>query len=772
MFPLVHPFFWGMWFVAAPVLIHLINMLRHRRIEWAAMEFLLLSQKKHRTWVILKQLLLLLLRMAAIALVVLALAQPLLPDRWGGFLGAQPTQHIVLLDDSYSMSENLGSLTAFDQAKDAIKRLGESAVRPREPQTFTLLRLSRCGGRYGEAPHFDFEKEKVDADFAQRLGATLDAIPISQTAAEPLPAFEAIQHLLSENVGERRIVYLFSDFRTRQWDKPDDLKKRLAQLDDYHAELRLIDCVEESRRPNLTITALEPEEGIRAAGVQWRMAVTVQNYGPSEVRNVPVSWSADGRPGGSVTIDAIPPGHAAQKAFDLNFAVAGEHTIEAHLEADAVNLDNHRYAVVDLPVTTPVLLVDGKPRSAGNSRPIALALTVRKGIQPETVSPDYLTAPKRPLSDFAMICVANVGKIERSGVEALEKYAKEGGGVLFVTGPLTRGEYVTQDLYRNGKGLFPLPLNRPETLLVDPLDNPPDVQSEEHFVFHNMAHRVENLSKILVKQYFTTVSTWSAKNDPSVGVIMRLRNGAPLLVEKSFGKGRVMAFLSTTSDDWNNWKTSSSFVVFVFDVVPYLSHRFGATGGLLVGEPKTVTFNSPPFEPVVHFSGPGGDDSAATISAEPDKDRNGAPGTPGRQTVIYTKTETAGFYKAQLTQPSQKTEIRNFAVNVDPLEGDLRALAGPDLASRLAPLKYEFETAAKYSSKIDETQGRNLGDFFLLILLIVLILEQVFAWSCGYHISSRMTNPWAPGGQSKQVASTESRQAESPSYADVKGGPA
>ena len=108
MLPLVHPFYWGMWFVAAPVLIHLINMLRHQHVEWAAMEFLLVSQKKHRTWVILKQLLLLLLRMAAIALVVLALAQPLLPDRWGSFLGAQPTHHIVLLDDSYSMSENLG----------------------------------------------------------------------------------------------------------------------------------------------------------------------------------------------------------------------------------------------------------------------------------------------------------------------------------------------------------------------------------------------------------------------------------------------------------------------------------------------------------------------------------------------------------------------------------------------------------------------------------------------------------------------------------------
>ena len=172
-------------------------------------------------------------------------------------------------------------------------------VRPREPQTFTLLRLSRCGGRYG-GTRPDFQKETVDADFAQRLGTTLESIEVSQTAAEPLPAFEAIQQLLGENAGERRIVYLLSDFRTRQWDKPDDLKKRLAATRrkprrDPPDRLRGRAGAAESGDHSL-----EPEEGIRAAGVQWRMQVTVQNYGPAAVRNVPVYWSADGKPGGSV----------------------------------------------------------------------------------------------------------------------------------------------------------------------------------------------------------------------------------------------------------------------------------------------------------------------------------------------------------------------------------------------------------------------------------------------------------------------------------------
>ena len=77
----------GLPLVGLPVLIHLINLLRHRRVEWAAMEFLLVSQRKHRRWIILKQLLLLLLRMAAVAMIVFMAAQPLLRAQWGAMFG-------------------------------------------------------------------------------------------------------------------------------------------------------------------------------------------------------------------------------------------------------------------------------------------------------------------------------------------------------------------------------------------------------------------------------------------------------------------------------------------------------------------------------------------------------------------------------------------------------------------------------------------------------------------------------------------------------------
>ena len=48
--------------VSSPIIIHLINRMRFKRVRWAAMEFLLKSQKRNRRRLIIEQLILLLLR--------------------------------------------------------------------------------------------------------------------------------------------------------------------------------------------------------------------------------------------------------------------------------------------------------------------------------------------------------------------------------------------------------------------------------------------------------------------------------------------------------------------------------------------------------------------------------------------------------------------------------------------------------------------------------------------------------------------------------------
>ena len=46
----VHPsLLWGLPILGVPVVIHLITVLRHRRVDWAAMEFLLDKMQRTRS---------------------------------------------------------------------------------------------------------------------------------------------------------------------------------------------------------------------------------------------------------------------------------------------------------------------------------------------------------------------------------------------------------------------------------------------------------------------------------------------------------------------------------------------------------------------------------------------------------------------------------------------------------------------------------------------------------------------------------------------------
>lgn len=132
---------WGFLLTLLPLLIHLINLLRHRRVKWAAMDFLLQSYKKHRRWVWLKQLLLLLLRMLIVALIVAMLAQWTPKNRILEALGGATTHHYVLIDDSLSMSELTGDATCFDIALAEVRRVVRQSQADGSPHRLTLIRF-------------------------------------------------------------------------------------------------------------------------------------------------------------------------------------------------------------------------------------------------------------------------------------------------------------------------------------------------------------------------------------------------------------------------------------------------------------------------------------------------------------------------------------------------------------------------------------------------------------------------------------------------------
>src|ERR1700758_5596272 len=84
--------------ISSPIIIHLINRMRFKRIRWAAMEFLLKSQKRNRRRLIIEQMILLLLRILLVLLAAFLVARFL----YGG-VGPRGAQHVVVIDDTLSM---------------------------------------------------------------------------------------------------------------------------------------------------------------------------------------------------------------------------------------------------------------------------------------------------------------------------------------------------------------------------------------------------------------------------------------------------------------------------------------------------------------------------------------------------------------------------------------------------------------------------------------------------------------------------------------------
>ena len=115
--------FGPVWFAAGaaaaavPVLIHLIMRTRPRTVEFPAIRFVLRSHQAHLSMHLLKHLLLLLMRMGALALLALFLSRPLLKAAGWIAESDEPAAVLLAVDTSYSMAYRHQGETRLDAAR-------------------------------------------------------------------------------------------------------------------------------------------------------------------------------------------------------------------------------------------------------------------------------------------------------------------------------------------------------------------------------------------------------------------------------------------------------------------------------------------------------------------------------------------------------------------------------------------------------------------------------------------------------------------------------
>ena len=472
----------GMLLVSVPVIIHLINRLRYKRVKWAAMEFLLQAQKRVRRKLVAQQMLLLAMRCLAVLLVGLLVA------RFFGFSLLQPesraTAHVILLDDSPSMGDPMQladgrPTTAFADAKTAIiEQIFKNAAEATTRQSVEVLRLS-------DLTH-PLRIDRLSTQTATSSGERLrDFVP--STVSVPLgDGLRAAADQLAAQPGDvAKVLHVVSDFRATDWAaEASRLQDPAGLLKAQQVTLHLIDVagpyrkVEDRRAPpghdNLAIVEFTPSRAVAARFDPVEFTLRVRNNGAAEVRSVrfAIKVNGDENKGRSVAFDVIPGGQERavkaeiildrlgnpEKPFERFSLVSA--TLEQP-EPAGLAIDNVRHAIVEVRETLPILVVDGKPASRGSKegdatylQPVFTAVLTGYSWNFGTLA----DLEKKELSDYALVLLLNVPTVPEAAVKKLERYVSAGGGVGFFLGPDVRPADYTKLMYRDGSGLFPVPL--------------------------------------------------------------------------------------------------------------------------------------------------------------------------------------------------------------------------------------------------------------------------------------------------------------------------
>jgi hypothetical protein len=203
---------------ALPIIIHLIHLFRRRQIKWAAMIFLRAAQQMHKGLSRLRQILILALRVLAVAAIILVAGRPL-AGGWLGLTGGAPDTVLVLLDRSASMRQT-DLATGVSKRQAGLRNLAKAIDdTTRNRSRVVLIDSALC--------------KPLALD---RADALLDVPQTEETdTAADIPALmQAALDYISTNKTGRTDVWLLSDMQQSDWAPTDgrwqSLRSAFAQL--------------------------------------------------------------------------------------------------------------------------------------------------------------------------------------------------------------------------------------------------------------------------------------------------------------------------------------------------------------------------------------------------------------------------------------------------------------------------------------------------------------------------------------------------------------
>ena len=543
--------------LAIPVIVHLMFRQRSRPIDLGTLQFLKVVLRQSARQRKIRRYLLLLLRLACVALIAFLFARPYL-------LATEKVEGdrlvVVLIDRSASMGLKGGARPidrALAEARAIVGRAGQG----------TQIEVARFDQavqplkRPTDVAKLPSDPSPTGTDYAAALAWARDLCVRSGKISKELHILTDLQR---SGLGRGESVAI-----------PSDVEVHLADFGRAFPK-------------NVAVTGAIATPRTARPGGSARVSAAVFNASPLPVSRVVVSLHLEsGREVRDLekTID-LDGGATATVEFALNELPAGlwRGHVAAASAGDELAFDDRRYLALPVEPPTPILLLDGDPgRSAVEAETFFLQTALRLAPPGEryaktpfdvrTTNLDNGGLPD--LEKIGAVVLANVEDLGGSDTRRLAEFVRRGGGLLVFTGDRLKAGGAA-NLSDAGLGVgaiegpapaaeLPWRLERWDT--GHPLFKP--FQDPEH--------------GDLRRPSFHTVT--KIRPAPDAQVLAWFRGGVPALLERKLGQGRVLWFASACDRSWGDWPRGRIYLPMVHQMLATATGL--AEGGRVREEPAS-----------------------------------------------------------------------------------------------------------------------------------------------------------------------------------------
>lgn len=676
----------GLLAASIPVIIHLFNLRKLKKIEFSTLTFLKELQKNKIRKIKLKQWILLALRVLIILFVVMAFARPAFKSiQIGGTTSAAKTTAIFILDDTFSMAVVDQKGSYFNQSKEIIKQVISQLQEGDEVGVILVSNNS--------------SENKLTSNLSEFI-KNIDQLDLSFASGDLNSAITKAAQLISESKNFNKEIYVLSDLQKNKITK-ENLNNNLSELLNESIRLYSFDLSDKDVF-NLSVDDLKINNQIFEKDKPVSFSVTITNDSKQNVNSAVVSLFLNNE-------------RAAQKSFDVN---AGQSTIieieatpkttgfisvVAEIETDEIEQDNKRFASLYIPEKTSVGLFSENP---GDLTFVELALQTAGAGKYEIERKKINQLTSQQLSKYQTIIIS--ANTISSGIEQLKNFVQNGGGVILFPSSNPDADKLNQLYSQLGltiRSSFVGKINSADLKIK--FDN----TDFNHPVFQNI---FQNDDK---KKYESPELNTHYKFTSSGNQIISLVDGSSFLSEYKIGKGKVFVFNSAPVLSWSDFPIKSIFAPLMNKSVAYLSSKERQQNIFLAGEEVNINLNNA---------------NVSQIKIEkPNKIEEyvNLKDNAGRDYLAYSNTNIAGSYKFY----SGENLFENISINTDPMESKTEYANESEFENYLEQIAFagkyiSIDKEENISQKIMQARfGSELWRYFVLVAIILALIEMTIA---------------------------------------------